>query len=290
MAKSKEFTDLNFVAPKAQAYGRPNGEVIWNVIHTTEGSYHGASAEDGAAYDARRTDSVSTHFFVDSNSVVQCVYTWDRAFTARTIPNNRGVHYELCGRAAWTRDTWLNAYGKAMLENAAKTAARVSQKYNIPPRWITDEQMKNREKGFTTHAQCTRVLGGTHTDPGNGFPFDYFMSRVKFYLGDTSSGGTTVSAPAGGEVEVEMDNNTIFNVDLNGDGKLEPKRYADVIGWLVGKQHETTKALAALKAASGVDEAKLAASLATSLKGSTGASIDQATLEAALRKVLGSLG
>lgn len=286
MTKSKEFTDLNFVAPRAQAYGRPNGEVIWNVIHTTEGSYHAQSAEDGAAYDARRTDSVSTHFFVDNNSVVQCVYTWDRAYTARTIPNNRGIHYELCGRAAWSQATWLNDYGKSMLENAARIAASVSKKYGIPARWITDDQMRNREKGFTTHAQCTRILGGSHTDPGSGFPFDYFMSRVKYYLGESYSGGLAIA----GEVEVEMDNNTIFNVDLNGDGKLEPKRYADVIGWLVGKQHETTKALTALKAAAGVDEAKLAASLAENLKVTTGAAVNQADLEAALKKVLGSLG
>jgi len=197
LVKSKEFTDLNFVAPKAQAYGRPNGDVIWNVIHTTQGSYHGTSAEDGAAYDARRTDSVSAHFFVDSNSTVQCVYTWDRAFTARTIPNNRGVHYELCARAEWNRDTWLNAYGKAMLENAAKITAKVAKKYDIPARWITDAQMRNREKGFTTHAQCSRVLEGTHTDPGPNFPADYFMTRVKYYMNDKPATvpATPVSTP-----------------------------------------------------------------------------------------------
>lgn len=296
MAKSKEYTDLNFVAPKAQAFGRPNGDVIWNVIHTTEGAFNSQAAANGAAYDARRTDDVSTHFFIDDVNTVQCVYTWDRAYTARTIPNNRGVHYELCARASWTRDQWLNAYGKAMLENAAKQSARVAKKYGIPARWITDVQMLNREKGFTTHGQCSRVLEGTHTDPGPNFPADYFMSRVKYYLGETTAAGGGGSSIAAGEVEVDMDGSTVFNVDKNGDGKLEAVPYKDVIGWLVGMQLEHKKNFAAINVAlkslgaSTVDEAALAANLAKALKGTSSAAISQADLETALRNVLGSLG
>src|SRR5690349_24153657 len=85
--------------PRSYSTGRPYGPLIWIVWHTTQGSETLRSAEDGNAYDARRTDGTSTHVFIDANSVVQEVNSGDRAHAALTVANNRGYQIELCGRA-----------------------------------------------------------------------------------------------------------------------------------------------------------------------------------------------
>src|SRR5215216_3308593 len=97
MAQSSEYPDLKWVEPNAYGTGRDGKAVRYIVVHYTAGSERSTSAEDGAAYDARRTDGVSTHYFVDSNSIVQCVLTKNRANAARHKGNRLGIQYELCG-------------------------------------------------------------------------------------------------------------------------------------------------------------------------------------------------
>src|SRR3954468_3216322 len=97
MAMSSEYPDLKWVPPRAYGTGRDGKAVRYIVIHYTAGAERNTSAEDGAAYDQTRKNGVSTHYFVDSNSVVQCVRTTDRANAARTKGNRLGIQYELCG-------------------------------------------------------------------------------------------------------------------------------------------------------------------------------------------------
>jgi outer membrane receptor for Fe3+-dicitrate len=103
MAQSPEYPDLPWLPPKSWTDASRSG-VQLIVIHSTEGSSHAQSAEDGAGYDQRRTDGTSARYFVDSDSIVQCVRTADQAHTARAQGNKRGIHYELCARAAWNDD------------------------------------------------------------------------------------------------------------------------------------------------------------------------------------------
>lgn len=168
--------------PKSFSPGRPFGKLIWVVIHSTEGSESDSAAEDGNSYDARRTDGTSTHVFVDRNSVVQEVNSWDRAHAARAVANNRGYQVELCGRAAQSATQWKDAQSGPMLELAAKHVAYVCRKHNIPPRWVTKADVDARRPGLMTHAMVTQWLDGTHTDPGPNFPFGWFVSRVAWYL------------------------------------------------------------------------------------------------------------
>jgi N-acetyl-anhydromuramyl-L-alanine amidase AmpD len=184
MAKSPEYPDLNWVQPRSWTNAdRTSVQLI--VIHTTEGSSHAQSAEDGAAYDARRTDGTSAHYFVDSSSVVQCVRTNDRAHTARSQGNRRGIHYELCGRAGNSAAWWADDYAQAMLRRAAKQAARDAKKWGIPVRHVTVEQVADGVKGFCGHWDITRAFpqdGGTHTDPGKNFPWTQFLDMVRAEL------------------------------------------------------------------------------------------------------------
>jgi hypothetical protein len=190
MAQSSEYKDLKWVAPRSWTNAN-RSSVQLVVIHDTEGSAHAQSAEDGAAYDARRTDGTSTHYFHDSNSTVQCVLTADQAHTARSQGNRRGIHHELCARASWSRAKWLDAdYGLPMLKVAAKQCARDAKKWGIPIRKLSVEQVRSGVKGFCGHADITRAFPadrGSHTDPGPNFPWADFIGMVKAAAGTAST-------------------------------------------------------------------------------------------------------
>jgi N-acetyl-anhydromuramyl-L-alanine amidase AmpD len=173
------------------------------VIHTTEGSAHGQSAEDGAAYDQRRPDGTSAHYFVDSTSVVQCVRTNDQAHTARSQGNRRGIQYELCGRAG--SQDWQSEYSQAMLARAAAQAARDARRWGIPVRHLTVDQVRDGAKGFCGHYDITRAFpvdGGTHTDPGKNFPWSQFLDMVRAELAGKSAQEETEVAFADEKIKV----------------------------------------------------------------------------------------
>lgn len=178
MATSPEYPDLLWMPPKAWTdANRSSVQVV--VIHTTEGSEHGSSAEDGASYDQRRTDGTSTHYFHDSNSTVQCVRTEDQAHAARAQGNKRGIQHELCADAA---DTWNDDYHQAVLRMAAKQCARDAKKWGIPIKKLNPDQVAAGQKGFCGHADITYAFpedNGTHTDPGKNFPWSSFLAMVE---------------------------------------------------------------------------------------------------------------
>jgi len=169
-------------SPRSSSPGRPYGRLIWVIMHSTEGSESARAAEDGNAYDARRTDGTSCHVFIDRDTVVQEVNSENRAHAALAIGNNRGYQVELCGRAAQTAQQWRDAGSGSGLELAAKHVAYVCRKHGIPPRWVTRADVEARRPGLMTHKNVTDWLDGTHTDPGPHFPYAWFAGRVAWYL------------------------------------------------------------------------------------------------------------
>lgn len=169
--------------PKSYTPGRKSGQPTVIIIHTTEGSEGPTSAEDGAAYDARRTDGTSTHFFVDQNSVVQCVRTTDEAHAARTHGNDVGIQIEVCGRAGQGSSGWNDSASLATLENVAKLCVQLRAKYpgRFPLKHLTPDQLRAGGRGFAAHADCTYAWpedNGTHTDPGPTFPWGKLLDRI----------------------------------------------------------------------------------------------------------------
>jgi N-acetyl-anhydromuramyl-L-alanine amidase AmpD len=184
MTQSAEYPDLKWMAPKSWTNAnRTSVQLV--VIHDTEGSEVASSAEDGAAYDQRRDDGTSTHFFHDQNSTVQCVRTEDQAHAARAQGNRRGIQHELCGRASQGAAGWADPASEGTLRQAAKQVARDCKKWGIPARKLTPTQVAGGVKGICGHADITKAFpqdNGTHTDPGPTFPWTKFMSMVQAQL------------------------------------------------------------------------------------------------------------
>ncbi len=185
MGKSTEFPQYEFRSPKSFTRGRVSSsypDVI--VIHVTDGSEGRTSAEDGAAYDARRTDGTSTHFFVDQDSTIQCVLTTDEAHAARTHGNDRGIQIEVCGRASQTAAQWADAASAGAVEQAARLGVAIRKKYGksrFPLINLTPSQLRAGQNGFCEHKDFTLAYPedhGTHTDPGPNFPWAKLFLRI----------------------------------------------------------------------------------------------------------------
>lgn len=191
---NREYPDLPLVTPRSYSSGRPAGPPRIVVVHYTAGSEGPTSAEDGAAYDQRRTDGTSAHYYVDQDSVVQCVYTWDRAHTALYNGNLVGIHYELCGTRQ-SRDQWMDKASLATIRRAAGQIRRDLARYGIPAVRLTPAQVRSGARGLCGHADVTQAWpqdGGTHTDPGPEFPWDVIIGLL---AGSTTSASPTTRGP-----------------------------------------------------------------------------------------------
>jgi N-acetyl-anhydromuramyl-L-alanine amidase AmpD len=176
-----EFETDRFPVVKAKFF-RPSTEkrnVRVVVIHSMEASEKGETAENVARFFQNTLNPASAHLCIDNNSIIQCVMDNDIAFAAPGV-NNDGIQLELAGFAKQKREEWMDAYSILVLENAANAAAQYCLKYNIPVKHLSDAELAAGQKGIIGHVQATRVYKkSTHTDPGEGFPWDHFLERVK---------------------------------------------------------------------------------------------------------------
>lgn len=168
------YSDLPYIGPP-RWYGnwRTGKDLI--VVHCTANT---ASAGGEAGYARRREDKVSSHYYVDDESLVQSLNTDLVAWHAGNDEGNtRGISYEFTGLATWSRSTWLADSDDIHL--AARQMARDAAHWDIPVRWLTVDQLRAGWAGLTTHDDVRRAWGGTHTDPGPGFPKDVLLAEVK---------------------------------------------------------------------------------------------------------------
>lgn len=162
---------------KAQKHSgfRPVHEIIWIVMHDTEGG----TAEGIAAYFAGPNAQGSAHLVVDNKECYRCL-TDSQVPWGAPGANSKGFHIEQCGYARWSAVVWKKHL--ETLKRAAYKAAFHCHKYNIPPVFVQAKGLKNGQKGVTTHKECTKAFGGTHTDPGPMWPRKIFMFYVRRYV------------------------------------------------------------------------------------------------------------
>ena len=152
----------------------------WLVFHDMEYPETPEGAEWCAGFFAAATSpKASTHFSVDSNSIVQQVRERDVAWGAEHA-NRRGIHVEHAGYAKQSRTEWLDPYSLLELTLSARLFAKLARHYSIPVRKLTPDELRAGERGICGHADVTKAFGpaGGHHDPGRLFPWDVYIPMV----------------------------------------------------------------------------------------------------------------
>lgn len=152
------------------------------VIHDMEAPEGALTAENVARwFQTEASEPASAHICVDNDSIVQCVLDNDVAHAAPGC-NNDGIQIEIAGYARQTMREWLDDYSVQALNRAAHATAQYCLKYGIPVRQLSNAQLKAGEKGIIGHRQASQVYRKSdHMDPGDNFPWEYFIAAVKAY-------------------------------------------------------------------------------------------------------------
>lgn len=162
------------------AYTDADGTKYGIAIHNTAND---ATAEQEASYATRRTDGVSSHFYVDKDSVIQSLDTRDRAGHAGSSEGNQhAVAVEITGTNDKPRSWWL---ANVAWDRLGAVLAQVCRAYNIQIRRANVSEMETnpRIRAFYSHNDMRLAWGGTtHTDPGPNFPWDRLFQAVNAAL------------------------------------------------------------------------------------------------------------
>lgn len=164
-----------------------NRDITLLIIHDMEYPERITAAEDVAHYfhnQPKNDNGSSAHYCIDENSIVRSVRDHDIAWAAPGA-NNDGLHFELAGYSKQNRKDWGDDYSKQMLELAAELVARKAHYYHIRPRKLNGDDIRAGRSGIAGHKNVTAAFPtlGSHTDPGDNFPWGHFMHRVHHYYG-----------------------------------------------------------------------------------------------------------
>lgn len=162
---------------------RGRGDVDLVVVHTTEGPELPRRSEATAAWLADSRSGGSCHYIVDPVQIVQCVLERDIAWGAGGA-NRRGIHIEHCGKAEQSAAEWADDASTAELALSSALCADICKRYGIPALWLSAQQVRNGARGITGHAECVAAFGGSHWDPGSGFPRDRYVELVLLAMDD----------------------------------------------------------------------------------------------------------
>jgi N-acetyl-anhydromuramyl-L-alanine amidase AmpD len=178
-------------------YSTTSAQKRYIAIHNTSNN---ASAKDEAAYAKRRTDKVSSHYYVDVKEIRQSLDTKLVAWHAGSqVGNTYAIAYEITGTNDKSRDWWMKNVAWDVL---ARQIAADMLNWNIANRHLSVSQMQSGGiSGIVTHDDMRKAWGGTtHTDPGSNFPMDYLISKISQHLSGGTGGGEVI-----GDEEVTED-------------------------------------------------------------------------------------
>lgn len=165
--------------------GRMTGRPTFVVIHDAETPLVDSYVQAIAGYFQRGPAAgTSAHHMVGPRTWLQLLPEDVVAYAAGPKANPRGIHVEQTGYARFTRAQWTSQDGLAQVARMADCVRAACLRWGIPMRWCTDQQLRDAAAGralggLTTHAQVTRVLGGTtHTDPAPNYPGDLLLAAL----------------------------------------------------------------------------------------------------------------
>ena len=178
------------------------------VLHTTEGGEGPTKAEDLASQCTKKGDrpkkdgsgmfGSSYQYVVDTDRVIPIVPEDFVSFSARGA-NDDGIHIVIPGKAAQSRDEWLDAVTSAYIDQCAVLAIDISRRTGIPLVKLTVEAVQRRASGYIDHKIVSDAFGLTdHSDVGPNFPWDVFAARLTEFGGDDVGGGDGGGGDGGG--------------------------------------------------------------------------------------------
>jgi hypothetical protein len=157
---------------------RPLSVIDLIVMHATQGG----TARSNASYFSGAKAQGSAQLVVDDYACYRCLADDEIPWGAPGA-NYHGLHIEQCAFTSWLKTMWSTTHRRTLFRAAYKAALHC-KRYGIKTRFLTASNLKTgMRNGITTHAECTKAFGGTHTDPGTGWPRLFFMTTVKsFYV------------------------------------------------------------------------------------------------------------
>ena len=157
--------------------------IRWIVLHDEEADTALSAAQWFAnpRLPSQGGPSGSAHLCVDDTICYRTLRNEEIPWAAPGA-NMYGFHIEQAGFAKWSAVVWKKH--RLTLQRAAYKTALHCVVFDLPPVFLWADALKAGNKGITTHAECTKAFGGTHSDPGPAWPRRLFMRYVNDYYGD----------------------------------------------------------------------------------------------------------
>jgi hypothetical protein len=175
---------------RAAHYNEGREALIQFVWHSAETNEYGGVARAVANYFTQANSGGSTNVCVDNIECIGSVEWEDTPWSSGVSEvDRRAGSAELAGRASQSEGEWLDEFGVAMLDRAARMYAEVMVPEGAAIRWLTHDEIRNRVPGMMCHADVTYAYGisGGHTDPGDGFPWGWLEDRIRSIAGGDRS-------------------------------------------------------------------------------------------------------
>lgn len=171
------YTELDYMTGGGRST-RTKAPVNW-LLHTEEGD---STAVSLAKY-CNGDHDVSYHYTLRDGIVCDVV---DTDYASWSVLDANAYTINLCfagSRSSWTRQQWMTREKDIVI--AAYLAVQDCRNYKIPIVVIKPPYVKG--SGISDHRYVTKALGiGTHTDVGDGFPWDVFTAHVNTFAGITN--------------------------------------------------------------------------------------------------------
>jgi hypothetical protein len=151
------------------------------VVHTSEGSEGSSSAENLCSFLTSQGDrfnadgsryGASYHYLTDTDRVLPAVPDNVVAYSAAGA-NHDGLHVCIPGKAAQTREQWLDTISAGYIGQLAQVMTDLAARYTIPLRRLSVADIIEGKRGYCGHHDISLAYRrSTHTDPGPLFPWD----------------------------------------------------------------------------------------------------------------------
>jgi hypothetical protein len=157
--------------------GGPNGTVTRVVIHGTVSATVRGGARSTAAYFQSANSGGLAHYVVDPGEIIACCD--EDSWCWHAPPNPGSIGIELCDVVDGDPARWADADHQAMLALAAALTADICRRRGIPGVHIGASELLGGAHGVAGHVDVSEAWHQSdHHDPGDGFPWDQFISLV----------------------------------------------------------------------------------------------------------------